>query len=425
MSATINGIQCSRAEVTIPSGGAMWCRAELADATAGLVVGLPAALVIAGIPFVCTVTDSGERGGVFSVELTGGRAGWARPAPAPAGYRNDAGQRLSEVATKLAAAVGETVILGAGVDRALGSHVAVAGGPGAPSAGAVLTQLCGLPEGAARIPWYVDPAGITRLGAHLPLGEISATEVDAGERREWVAYAEENAALMLPGATVDGRQIAELRIEATPNRVREVVTFADDGPAGAHTVAARMLRWVLDIIRPLVLWRGVYLYRVTRVSGDRFDAVPVNSRVAPELAGLRFWPGAAGHSMVPRIVNRNGPRCIVAFPDGNPNAPAIIGWTPLDADKGKPVQADYDGDLVVLAQGTRAVARVDDTVGAGTMAFSGAANVITAVYTPPSGPPTTWTISSTIVMGAIVHAVSGGTGAISGVITSGRAEVKA
>ncbi len=395
MSATINGIQCSKAEVTIPRGGAMWCRAELADATEAPAEGSAATLVTAGITFSCTVTHSGERGGVFAVELTGGKAGWASPAPAPAGYRNDAGQRLSEVAQKLAAAVGETVILGAGVDRPLGSHVAVAGGPGAPSAGAVLTQLCGLPEGSPRIPWHVDPAGVTRLGERLPLGEISATEVDAGERREWVAYAEEDASLMLPGATVDGRQIAELRIEATPDKIREVVTFADAGPAGAHTVAARMLRWVLDIIRPLVLWRGVYLYRVTRVSGTRFDAVPVSSRVAPELAGLRFWPGAAGHSTVPRVVNRAGPRCIVAFPDGNPNAPAIVGWMPLDADKGKPVRADYDGDLVVLAQGDKPTGR-----GGAKLKLAGG-GALTLTLTDPDGVEYQWSITASNAGGAV------------------------
>jgi hypothetical protein len=359
MTIAINGIQCSKAEATVPRFGAMWCRAEFADAKAAPAKGSAATLVIAGITFACTVTDSGDRGGVFAVELTGGAGGWAGFAPAPAGYRNDAGQRLSEVVTKLSEAVGETVILGAGVDRSLGALVAVAGGPGAPSSGAVLSQLCRLPEGSERIPWHVDPAGITRLGPRLPLGEIAATEVDSGPRREWVAYAEEDASLMLPGATVDGREIAELRIEAEPGHIREVVTFADSGPAGAHTLSARMLRWVLDIARPLVLWRGIYTYRITGQTGSRFNAVPVSSKIAPALSGLRFWPGAAGHS----TTVTTGARCLVAFADGNPNAPVIVAWMPRDDDKGKPGQIVLDATAILLGPlATRGIARLGDTV---------------------------------------------------------------
>lgn len=358
MSATIDGVLCNRLGFTVPRYGIPWGQAELAEGASAPAVGARVELVAAGVTFACTVTDSGERGGVYAVELVGGAGGWATSAP-PLGHRNDAGVQLSTATAALALAVGETVILDAGVDRSIGTLVARGGGAGGPSAGSVLSQWCALPEGSARVRWYVDPAGVTRLGTRLPLGEVTATEVDAGERREWVAHAEEDASGLLPGATIDGRQIAELRIEVTPGSVREVATLDDAGPAGPHTIGARMLRWLLDIARPLVLWRGIYTYRITGVTGARMNAVPVSSRVAPSFDGLRFWPGAAGHKVTPKI----GAKCLVAFADGNPNAPVIVGWMPLDADKGLPTLVALDAVSVELgANPTRGVARANDVV---------------------------------------------------------------
>lgn len=399
---TLNDLQCTSADVTAAKGGAMWGRVVLADATSTPALGSRAELIVAGITFSCTITDAGERGGVHSVEITGGAGGWARPAPVPAGYRNDAGQRLSEVVVKLGEAVGETVVLAAGIDRPLGALVAVAGGSGAPSAGAILSQLCGLPEGSERILWWVDPSGITRLGPRLPLGEIEATEVDADDRRAWVAYAEDDASRMLPGATVDGREIVELRIEASPGKVLETCTLADAGPAGQRTIAARMLRWVLDIVRPLVLWRGVYTYRITKRTGDRFDAAPVTSRIAPELGGLRFWPGAAGHSTEAKV----GARCLIAFPDGNPNAAVILGWLPRDGDKGKPDKVIFDASEVLIGPtATRGIARLDDTV---------------VVLLPPA--VFTGTIGGSPAAGMVVWSPGQTTGNITTASTKGKSE---
>jgi hypothetical protein len=386
VTATINGVMCNRLDLTIPHYGIPWGQAELAEGASAPAVGARVELVAAGVTFSCTITDSGERGGVYAVELVGGAGGWATPAP-PLGHRNDAGVQLSTLAAGLAEAVGETVILDAGIDRAVGALVARGGGPGGPSAGSALSQFCALPEGSARVRWYVDPAGITRLGARLPLGPVDATEVDAGERREWVAYAEEDASGLLPGATIDGRQIAELRIEVTPTSVREVATLVDTGPAGPHTIGARMLAWLLDVVRPLVLWRGVYTYRVTGGSATRINAVPVSSRIAPAFEGLRFWPGAAGHKVTPKT----GAKCLVAFADGNPNAPVIVGWMPLDADKGKPERADYDGGTVVLAQGTKPVGR-----GGAVISIAQASpGVVAITLLDPDGNTNIWTLAGT------------------------------
>lgn len=356
---TLNGLQCT-ADIVVPKGGAMWGRVTLADATSAPAVGSFATLTIAGIEFACAVTDSGDDGGgVYSVEIVGGAGGWAKPRQSPEGYRNDAGQRLSEVAKDLADQVGETVAVAAGLDRPLGNLVAVAGGPGAPSTGALLSQLCGLPEGADRLLWWVDPAGITQIGPRLPIGEIEATPVERAKTGAWVAFAEDDASLLLPGATFDGREVVELYIEAAPGKIRETCTLADAGPAGQHTLAGRMLRWVLDIVRPLVIWRGLYVYRVSRRTADRYELSPVGSRIAPTLGGVRFWPGAAGHS----ANAKTGAQCLVAFPNGNPNNAVIVAWLPRDTSLGRPDQVVFDATEVLIGPtATRGIARLNDSV---------------------------------------------------------------
>lgn len=418
MSATVDGLQCSDAELTIPSYGAPWGRCTMADPMDVPAVGSQVLFTIASVAQLCTVIEAADRGGVTSLELVGGYGGWHKAPPSPAAYRNDAGVSLAEAAGKLAEAVGETLIPGDAAARTVGPHLAVAGGDVAPAASALLSQLCALPEGAARLRWYVETTGGTRIGERLPLPEVEATEIDRDPRGSWVAFAEEDAQPMLPGATIGGQQIAELRITATPNETRQVVTLAAEQP---QSLAAKFWRLVLDIVRPWFLWRTLYTYRVTRIrAGNRPDLVPVSSRVAPALEAVRIWPGVGGNITEPQY----GAQCIVAFADGNPNSPIIVGWQPQLAsasNKWKPKRADYDATEVVLAQGTQPVARVNDTVNAGTISLAAAGMVLTLTYTPPGGAP----VVSAITFTGPITIAGAGSGAMAGVITSGRNEVKA
>lgn len=418
MSATVDGLQCSEAEITIPAYGAPWGRCTMADAMPVPAIGSQVLFTIASIEQLCTVLEADDRGGVTSLELVGGYGGWHKSPPEPAAYRNDAGVSLAEAAGKLAEAVGEAMIPGDAAERTVGPHLAVAGGDVAPAASALLSQLCALPEGSTRLRWYVETTGGTRIGNRLPLPEVEAIEIDRDPRGTWVAFAEEDAQPMLPGATIGGREIAELRITASPNETRQVVTLAAEQP---QSLAAKFWRLILDIVRPWFLWRTLYTYRVTRIrAGNRPDLVPVSSRVAPALEAVRIWPGVGGNITKPH----DGAQCIVAFADGNPNAPIIVGWQPQLAstsNKWKPQRADYDADEVYLAAGTKPVGR-----GGATLAVAqGLANPNAAVITltTPNGAKASWQISSAtaaLVVGvAPEHAISG-----AAVIDEGRAQVK-
>lgn len=424
MSAIVNGQQCSDAEVTIPRYGVPWGRCTMADAFDVPAVGSQILLDIASIQMLCTIVEAGERGGVTSLEFVGGHGGWHKPSPEAAGYINGAGVSLADAAVKLAAAVGETLIPSGVAARPVGSHLAVAGSDAAGPAGAILSQLCALPEGSERLRWYVDPAGVTRIGERLPLPEIDATEIDRDARGNWVAFSEESALFMLPGATFNGREIAELRITAKPDEIREVVTFAGEAPASA---AARFWKLVSDIVRPWLLWRTFYTYRVTRVHASGLpDLVPVTSKVAPKLEAVRSWPGIGGNVTRPKV----GAKCLVTFADGNPNTPFIAAWQPqlASADqRWRPERTDQDADLLVLAHGTKPVGRGGWRVRFGLTAVPSPSS-LSVTFTDPDGAAHTWTVSASAGPTPVTFVVAPGAGVdtltSTATIDAGRAAIR-
>lgn len=430
MTATLNGRLCSSVGVTLPRYGVWTGWVTLATADAVATTAGSATLVVAGITLVGTVKRQGERAGLRSVELEGGFGGWSRPVQATGkggglywGNLVD----LDSIAKSIADKAGERVELGEGVNRKLGETVAAR--LGQVDAGALLSQVCASPAGATVVPWWVDTDGTTRLGARAGAA-VTAKAVDVDDLARAYSYAEDNALPLLPGATIEGSPIVELRIEASGEEVREVATVAvgDEEP---HTVTALLRRLILRVVGPHVSSRTLYRYVVRKVYGDgRLLAAPVRSLLAPELDGLRIWPGIAGGRCKPK----EGSEILVQFADGDPVASAacVVGFSPADAGTlAIPDKVELDGDEVVFANGTRAVARVNDTVGAGSWSFAPqvAPPVLFVTYTPPSGAPIVWTIAAIAGVNPVSFTVNGATlpvsGSISGVITSGRTEVKA
>jgi hypothetical protein len=190
-------------------------------------------------------------------------------------------------------------------------------------------------------------------------------------------------------------------------------------------------RFILRVVGHHVSARTLYRYVVREANGDgTINVRPVRSLLAPELDRLHVWPGIAGGRCAPKA----GSEVLVQFADGDPVASAacIVGFSPAIAGSTSiPTRSELDGDEVVLASGTRAVARVNDTVGVGTLAFAPQAvpPALLVTYTPPSGAPTTWTIAAAAGATPVAFTVNGAalpvSGSIAGVITSGRTAVKA
>ena len=108
---------------------------------------------------------------------------------------------------------------------------------------------------------------------------------------------------------------------------------------------------IITLLRPRLAYYAVWEYRVVSVSGTgpvKIDARAVSSLCPmPDLAGITLWPGPSGAYGVPVA----GSSVRVAFVDGDPVKPAIVGLDPASAPA-----------IVYLGGTGPAVARVGDTV---------------------------------------------------------------
>lgn len=423
MTATLNGRLCSSVKVIMPRYGVWSAWATLATEDAVATTAGGALLSVAGLSLTGTVKRQGVRNGLRSVEIDGGYGGWSRPVPTRGGGLTLGNLvSLSVFAAKLAEAAGERVQLASGVDRKLGETVARLG---ALDAGALLSQACAAPAGAAVVPWWVAPDGTTWLGPRTGAA-VSALAVDADALGRAYVYAEDDAIGLVPGCTIDGAPVVELVIEAGET-VREVATVAVGGE-DPETFWGLLRRFALRVLGPHVSARTLYRYVVKQVYTDgRIRAVPVRSFLAPELDRIRYWPGIAGARCKPKVDTE----ILVQFADGDPVASAacVVGFAPADVGTAAiPERAEIDGDEVVLAQGTLPVGRGGTalrvastdppTVNAATLALS---------VTDPDGIIKGWQISA--IAGAnpvlwTVTQVSGVSSNGTAVIDAGRAEVK-
>lgn len=129
-----------------------------------------------------------------------------------------------------------------------------------------------------------------------------------------------------------------------------------------------------------------------------------------ELAGqnpLPIRPGLPGWTCkVPA-----GARCTVAFDEGDPRRPVVVGW-----ESACPVTE------VVFAGGTKGAARVDDPVDCGTLSWeSPGVGTVIVKYAPPGGAATTlFTLTGT----SLAVAPAPGSRAISGKISGGSLKMK-
>lgn len=101
-----------------------------------------------------------------------------------------------------------------------------------------------------------------------------------------------------------------------------------------------------------------------------------------DMPEIPLMPGIAGAGIRPAV----GSIALVAFVDGDPGKPRVVGWdqqVPLSVtiDASEKLRAGPSAAAVEIAGGGPAVARVNDTGSAGSLV--GAANVLT--YTTPDG----------------------------------------
>ncbi len=207
--ATLNGHRVTNARVNIPAWGCWYADASI-DGEHELAG--PVTLVIADLTLKGAVISGGPAKGRSEYRIVAGAGGWGRDLPSKP-YVNDAGVKKATVLGDAAREAGETLADIPAADRV---------GPAwTRQAGPASRDLHQLAERA----WYVDEAGVTRLGARAAGALVgTATRVSAVDlARGKLVLASEKIATILPGLVVDGLTAVDVLHELGPDGLRSTV----------------------------------------------------------------------------------------------------------------------------------------------------------------------------------------------------------
>ena len=337
--ATLAGHACTRATLTIPGVGLWSAVVELSDdaALTGAVTLDMLGSTWSGTVIAGAVVDGGARYRVIA-----GRGGWGQDIP-PRAYANDAGLLRAQLIADAATAAGELPPVG--FAGRTGPHFNRALGP----ASFALNLL-------APRAWYADAAGVVHAGAWpvLPASGLGVLRRDPAQRVVELELVD-SAAGLTPGTATEFGAGADVEIEVSHEGARARLYAAAGAPRRARALARLMAA-----IDPSAPWRGVHEYRVVSQSGERLNLQPVRSRAAlPDLTRVPVRAGVPGV----KAQHTPGSAVLVAFLEGDPTRPAVVGFDAPDSPGWMPVELDFGGPTPL------GVARLTDTVQAG--AFAG------------------------------------------------------
>ena len=301
---TLNGHRATSARVNIPAWGCWYAEVALdgEHTLSGSVT-----LKMADLTLVGTVLSGGPQKGRSNYRIVAGAGGWGRDLP-KLSYASDASVKVSTVLGDAAASVGENLAAVASTARL---------GPGwARQAGPANTLLNLIAPRA----WYVDEAGVTRLGARAAGALVGTaariTPVDLARGK--VVLAAEKIATILPGLVVDGLTAVDVLHEVSADGGLRSTVWGSQAPSTLDALSALIRQ--LDPDRD---FRGVTEYRIGTLSGDRLNLQPVRvSSGMPDLKRVPVWPGLPGCSQTPPT----GSRCLVGFIDSDPGRPYVAAF---------------------------------------------------------------------------------------------------
>ncbi len=323
---TLNGHRVTSARATIPAWGAWYAEASTDDevALSGAVE-----LKIADLTLRGTVVSGGPSKGRSDFRIVAGAGGWGKSIPKKS-YANDAGVKVSTVLGDAAALVGET-FAAAGSDRTGPAWTRKEG-----RAGRLLEQL-------APSAWYIDEAGVTRLGKR-PAVPLAAAVVHGpvDRARGTVTLAAESIAAILPGLVVDGLEAVDVLHEVSANGGLRSTIWGKQGSGTSRVLAA--FRDMLDQLDPDRAFRGVTEYRVVTVAGERVNLQPVRvSTGMPDLPRVLARPGVPGA----KAMLLPGARVLVGFADSSPARPYIAAFEDAEGEGFKPVSLSVDAQALI------------------------------------------------------------------------------
>ena len=399
--------------ISIPNIGPWTAEVEFVEAPA-----LTGRVVINLGAETLTGTIIGTEDGTFGLKrqsmVVAGAGAWGATLTAKH-YHNDAGCKAQLIAADAARESGETLGAFVPTSERLAVDYVRAEGPAS----------LALQTAAGGAPWWVDYAGLTRVGprpSSAPSGVYEVMAFNPHTRRGVLAVDS-------LGAVGIGSIITE-RLDA-PQAIRELTITIDgegirarfwSGAAAeaAHSELAQILTDIIDaqLGRRLL---GKYQYRVVSMHSDGRVNVQAVRRVAglPDAQTIRMFPGIPGaHAEL-----TGGAIVALEFLEGDPTQPIITGFIGLNGSGFTPQLLTIGGP-----EGPRA-ARVGDTVSSGGIGtqvsfgpfdpdpshpvpavpmMTGQAYLVSFDATPPNpplpGPPHAAPLTGTITTGsAIVH----------------------
>lgn len=333
--ATLNGETITRMRLTMPRVGAWVADVEIDSSSAP---SDPVVLTLGDLTLVGAMYSGGTPfHGRTRVRIVGGAGRW-RSHVAAKGYTSIAGGvSLSTVLGDAAREVGETVVIPD--DRTIGDAYAREDGP----ASRLLWQLAG--------EWYVRDDGATVI-ASRPDGAISdAFDVVAYDgASDMITIASDTFASFRPGRTVSTSVLGSRRIGT-------VVHVVDRARVRTELWSAELGRAVDAAVReldPMRRFHGVFEYIVYEhlSVGGTLDASPAFDSIG--LPSLRTRPVFAS-PIGGRTQLLPGARILVAFVNGDPSRPIVLGL----ADSVDPVAIELGaGDMAATEHVTTAEAMV-------------------------------------------------------------------
>ncbi len=361
---TLAGHTVIEASIFVPPVGPWYADLVLEQAPelAGLVKLRAGALELVG-------TIDPERDGVFGLQrrcsVVAGAGAWSHDVPAK-DYHNDARIKARTIAEDAARAVGEV----------LGGFLPAAERIGIDYARQVAPASRALLDVIGGVQWWVDFAGVTQVGARASspvdasLYELLAFDPRTGD----ATLAVDDLTAIGIGSVLSERletpkAIREYEIRIRPDELR-VHARLGASPSGSGELAGLVSSIALHV-QSGRLW-GKYLYRVSRMAGDRVELQAVSARPGlPDLLPLSMVPGIAGaHATLAQ-----GAHAYVEFVEGDRAKPIVTGFAGKDG-------TGFVPDALELCGGGQRVARQGDLVQCG---GTGAQIVLTGAPLPDGG----------------------------------------
>lgn len=394
---TIGGNRVHRARVSMPIRGTWIVDAEIEAST--LVDGEPLELVAPGLTLKGTSYRSGFFAARGTLRMVGGAGGFGSQLRASSYRRARVRHCLEDLARESGerlSAQSDPTTLATFVERWTRPRGTAAEG---------LASLLELVPGAG---WRTLDDGSLRVGPELwPAftGKVQVLEDDPAAGR--LVLASELADLR-PGVLLDGRRVTRVDHLFEGSSVRTEVEYSVDED---RTSTARLLEAFGEVVRRIM--RGVrlharYLGSVVSQASDGSVEVKFDRDQVQGTDGIPLRLGLPGFKVkVPA-----GVRGAVGFEEGDAGRPAMMGF-----DQGSAVtEVAFDG-------GTRAVARVDDTITAGTLSWSSPSGGVVALsWTPPGGSPQ---LLCTLAATSLLATPPTGSKELVGKVTSGNPKIKA